>query len=94
MGFCLSGWILPSEEVKDKRNNQADNDGRREWEIEREIAALDIDISGKAAEPGDFRSEGEQQSQDNQNDADKDKRLAEGIHQKALSSLLPPNRAF
>jgi hypothetical protein len=60
MDVLRSGWILPSEKVKDKRNYQADHDGRDEGKIERKIAALDIDIAGEASQPGNLGAQRKQ----------------------------------
>jgi hypothetical protein len=58
--FKRSGSILPSEKVKDKRNYQADHDGRGEGKIEPKIAALDIDIAGQPPEPGNLGAQRKQ----------------------------------
>jgi hypothetical protein len=79
------GQILPSEEIKDKRNNKAENKTRSQRKIKGKIPLVDIDVAGQPPQPRELRAESEQHPEQDENQAEKDKRPAEGIHERKPS---------
>jgi hypothetical protein len=72
--------ILPSKKIKDKRNDEAQQQAGSERKIKGEAAAVEIDVAGELAEPGNLRPEGKKESQCDEQDAEKNKRFAESTH--------------
>jgi hypothetical protein len=67
---CRPGRILPSEEVKDKRNNQTEEDTGGKWKVKGKIAPMDVNIAWEPAEPGHLRAGREQQAERDQQDTE------------------------
>jgi hypothetical protein len=64
--------ILPPEEIKDKRENQAQQDARCEREIKGKPFPLDKDVTGKLAQPGNFGRERNDRPDHDQNNSEND----------------------
>jgi hypothetical protein len=83
----LPGQILPSEEVKDKRNNDADDNRGSQRKIKGKIAPVDVNITRQAAEPWEPRAEREQQPERRQQEAEKDQGFPQGIHERKTKAV-------
>ena len=76
--------ILPPKKVKNKGEEQADEETRCQRKIESKTTSLDVDIARKMAQPGDFRSDREDKPHDHQENAQKYERLTEALHPRVL----------
>jgi hypothetical protein len=72
--------ILPSKQIKDKRDDEAEQQAGSERKIESKASPVDVDVAGELAQPWDFGPEGKEQSQNYQEDSKNNKGLAKISH--------------
>ena len=76
--FCPFSEISSlTEEPKDQTENNADEDGGGEGEVEGEFVFFDDEVTGESADPGDLLSEDQENSDDNDQNTDQDKKFSE-----------------
>ena len=68
--------MLSSEEVEEEGQDNADDDTGGEGEVKTEIFPLNGNIPWELTDPGDFRSYGYQDSNENEDDAYSDEHLS------------------
>jgi hypothetical protein len=83
----IPGQILPSEEVKDKRNNHTDDNRGRQRKVKAKIAPIDVDVPRQAAEPRELRAEREQQPERGEQETEKDQGFPQGIHERKTKAV-------
>jgi hypothetical protein len=79
--------ILPSKKIKNKGNNDADENAGRQRKIKTEAFPLDRYVSRKMPQPGQFARERKHRADDNQHNADQDQCLTQSRHGRSLHSL-------
>jgi hypothetical protein len=78
--FSSAAKILPSEQIKDKGNNETQQNAGGQRKVKGKISPVDVDVAWKPAQPWNLVSERKEQSQRNEQDAEENKRLAERGH--------------
>jgi hypothetical protein len=73
----LGSISFPAEEPEDQRQDDADEDARGDREVEGELLALDGEVAGQAADPGDLAAHDHQDAHDGDDEADEDKGFPE-----------------
>jgi hypothetical protein len=67
----------PTEERKEQRENDAQQNRGRQREVEREVLSLDIDVSGQSPDVRDVSDEQHESPHGGKNNPEQDQQLAE-----------------